>query len=190
MNEWHTQVAEWRDFYALVGTAGATLMGLTFVVISLSPRTIMDREDAVRSSTTPIMAFFTTVVFVAVLMLVPRVAPFLRGLMFVVIALIGLVYMCTTGTYQSWRQSDLGYDDLLWYVLWPFVAYIALLVGGIEVWRNQGIGMYIGAASVVFFLLIGVRNAWDVVLAVARISAGRDPTGKELAKEEAADKTP
>ena len=190
MNEWHTQVAEWRDFYTLLGTSGATLMGLTFVVISLSPGTLVERPDAVRSYTTPIMAFFTTIVFVAVLMLVPRLAPFVRGLLFVIIAVIGLAYMCSTGTYRNWRETELGFDDLLWYVVWPFAAYFALLIGGIEVWRNQSIGLYVAGASVVFFLLIGIRNAWDVVLAVARAAAGGDPTGRPRPPETPPKSTP
>jgi len=175
LNEWHRAVVEWRDFYALVGTAGATFMGLTFVVITLSPKTIIDREDAVKSYTTPIMAFFTTIVVLSVFMLVPRLSSNLHALAFAILGAVGIFYMCTTGTYQSWKKSELGFDDLLWYVLWPFLAYVALLVAALEIWRGNEIGLYIGGGASLFFLIIGIRNAWDVVLAVARISAGGEP---------------
>ena len=36
------QLAPWHDFYALAGTAAATLMGLLFVALSLNPAVMAD----------------------------------------------------------------------------------------------------------------------------------------------------
>ena len=41
---WTHQLEIWHEFYLLVGTAGVALTGLLFVIVSLGPRVIADRQ--------------------------------------------------------------------------------------------------------------------------------------------------
>lgn len=173
MDDWARRMVEWHDLYAFIGTAASTLMGLTFVVITLSPRTVVEREDAVKAFTTPIMAFFGTIVVLAVVMLVPRLAPLETGIAFAIVGLIGIGYMYSTGTYRIWRDSELGVDDLVWYVILPSVGYLALVAVAVEMWRSDPVALYVAGGTVLLFLIVGIRNAWDVVLEVARQSSKR-----------------
>jgi hypothetical protein len=53
---------DWHDFYLLIGTASATLVGLTFVTASVGARYFTrEREAALKSFLTPIVMHFAAV---------------------------------------------------------------------------------------------------------------------------------
>lgn len=171
MNDWAQQIAGWHDFQLLIGTAGATLMGLTFVAVSLAPEVIADRTSTVvRAFTTPIVAFFATVLIVALILLVPQLTPQIMGVPFAVIGISGFIYVLTTGVHSQWRTLELGIDDWIWYLGLPLVAYGAMLAGGISLWFAPLRATYAVAAAMLLLLVVGIRNAWDVLLAIARQS--------------------
>ena len=63
---WLQQMEAWHDFYVITGSAAAGLTGLMFVVVSLSPGTVVDRTAiGVRAFVTPTVVYFTTVLVVA-----------------------------------------------------------------------------------------------------------------------------
>ena len=69
---WTHQLEAWHEFFILVGTAGLTLTGLLFVVISLGPRVAADRHAAgVRAFVSPNAVYFTSALVVSALFLVP-----------------------------------------------------------------------------------------------------------------------
>lgn len=171
MNDWVQQIQGWHDFQLLIGTAGATLMGLTFVAVSLAPEVIADRTTTVvRAFTTPIVAFFATVLIVALIVLVPQLTPAIMGGLFAVIGIIGMIYILTTGVHGQWRTLELGIDDWVWYLGLPLVAYGGILAAGIALWMASFWSTYAVSAAVLLLLIVGIRNAWDVVLAIARQS--------------------
>lgn len=80
MNEWTQQLGRWHDFYLLIGGASATLMGLTFVAVTLAPDVIAARASGeVRPFVTPIVALFATVLVVSVVLLIPLLMPLRRA---------------------------------------------------------------------------------------------------------------
>jgi hypothetical protein len=164
----------WHDFYLLIGTAAATFMGLTFVAVTLAPKVIAARTfTAVRAFVTPIVAYFATVLvvsLVALLPLAPDSAPHKEAILLAVIGLVGAIYVPSTGVQKQWREMELGADDLLWYAAWPFVGYLLALAAAFTLWRSLESGAWIVAADVMLFLIVGIRNAWDVVIAIARES--------------------
>jgi hypothetical protein len=157
---------EWHDFYAFTGTAAATLMGLMFVVVSLGQRKLASEEGtrATRAFFTPIVVFFATVIVVAMLMLIPNTAPSALGALLVALAVIGISYMIASGAHSTWLTSDLGFDDLMCYVVLPYSAYVAIGVAGFAISRSASFGFCIAAGAMLLLLLIGVRNAWDLVV--------------------------
>jgi hypothetical protein len=57
---------EWHDFYVLVGTAGATLLALLFVAVSLGAGYLTEEHQlATRTFMSPVVVHFTSVFFPA-----------------------------------------------------------------------------------------------------------------------------
>jgi hypothetical protein len=62
----------WHDFYLLVGTAGATLLALLFVAVSLGTGFLTEeRQGATRTFMSPVVIHFTSVFFLSAVALFP-----------------------------------------------------------------------------------------------------------------------
>lgn len=167
MDVWLQRVGEWREFYLFTGTAAATLMGLMFVVMSLSERALASQrgQGAVRVFFTPIVAFFATEMAVSMLVLIPAITPLWLGLGLAVVGVLGVAYMLGSGVRARWRERwDLDTDDWFWYFLLPLACYGVVVAGAVFVWRSSAYGVYGVAVVMGALLLIGVRNAWDLVV--------------------------
>jgi hypothetical protein len=167
MDTWLQRVGEWREFYVFTGTAAATLMGLMFVVMSLTQQTLASRraEGAVSAFFTPIVAFFATEMVVSMLVLIPAITPQWLGIGLVIVGVVGSAYMLVRGFHARWRRRwDLDVDDWIWYFLLPAASYGVVIVGGVYVWHASAYGVYGVAVVMGALLLIGVRNAWDLVV--------------------------
>src|SRR5260370_28076673 len=65
-------VRDWRDFYALLGAASATLVGLLFVAASIGASTFREEHrDPLGSFLTPTVVHFSAILFASILASVP-----------------------------------------------------------------------------------------------------------------------
>jgi hypothetical protein len=65
-------MAEWHEFYALVGATAGTLIGLLFVVISLgADHAVKGDEHRARVFVTPVLVHFAALLFLALAMVAP-----------------------------------------------------------------------------------------------------------------------
>lgn len=173
MNEaWLRQLEAWRDFYVLVGTVAATLMGLFFVIVSLGPQVVATETErrTTRALISPNVGFFTTAVIVSALMLIPAITPSVLGAILAIGSISALVYLISVQAFRQWRLNHLPWTDLVWFVSLPFPGYLMLLISAAGIWTQAAFGLYSLAASVILLLVIGIHNAWDVVLWVAQQS--------------------
>lgn len=166
MEEWFRELEAWHDFYVFAGTAAATLMGLMFVVMSLGQRTLATEEgtQATRAFFTPIVVFFATIIVLAILMLMPHAPAPALALLLAILAIAGLWYMIGSRAHSVWRTNKLGVDDLFWYVLLPYLGYAIIGVSAVGILKSATFGLYGEAAAILLLLLIGMRNAWDLVV--------------------------
>lgn len=166
MHRWLGELAGWHEFYSFAGTAAATLMGLLFVVMSLGQRLLAtdEGERATRAFFTPIVIFFGTVIVVAMFMLIPHASSGALGVLLGVIALAGLAFMIASGAHRAWRISELGVDDLFWYVVLPYLGFAVIGASGVCIWKDVAVGFYALAGAVVLMLVVGIRNLWDLVI--------------------------
>jgi len=170
---WVRQLEAWHDFYVIVGAAAAQLMGLMFVVVSLSTNVGVPRSGAaVRAFLSPTVVFFATIVLVAAAITVPPLPPLALGVLLAAGGAGGVTYMVATRGHQMWRESRLDRLDWWWYVGLPFAAYLALAGAGAAVLNAARLGLHLVAAAVVTFLIVGIRNAWDLVLFMTRQPPG------------------
>jgi hypothetical protein len=169
MTAWLQQIHAWHEFYLLVGTSVAALTGLMFVVVSIGPEVIIARPTGgVRAFVTPIVVYFTTVLVVSAVMLMPHVGPVVLGVMLLLGGVAGLAYIVWIGTYKQWRESELQWDDLVWYVALPVLGYVLMLAAGIGIWMRSAFGPFTLGAATILLTVVGLRNAWDLVLWFAR----------------------
>lgn len=163
---WLHRLDVWRDFYTFTGTAAATLMGLMFVVVSLVQRVLTTEEGraAVGAFFTPIVAFFATEIVVTMLLLIPAITATWLALSLAGVGIVGVAYMVASGVHARWRKGDLDLDDWIWYFVLPAASYVIIIVSAVAVWNASAYGMYGIAVVMGVLLLIGVRNAWDLVV--------------------------
>jgi hypothetical protein len=61
-------------------------------------------------------------------------------------------------------EDPFDWRDWLWYLLLPTGSQLLLLVAAIGLWRGDERALLAMAGAVVLLLVVGVRNAWDLVL--------------------------
>ena len=82
---------EWHEFYLLLGTAGATLVALLFVAVSLAAGSLDQRRaNAVRVYMSPVVIHFTDVLFMSAMGLAAVSATLLAAVI-AAAAVIGIV---------------------------------------------------------------------------------------------------
>jgi hypothetical protein len=160
---------EWHDFYILVGTAAATLLGLLFVAVSLGAGYLTEeRQSATRTFMSPVAIHFTSVFFLSAVALLPsHQANFLAALIGAT-ALIGVV-ISTYITIQVVR-TDMTYyiQDYLAYGLLPGLAYLVLLTAAVSIYLQKDFGLNALAGALLLLAIANIRNAWDLTLTMAR----------------------
>jgi hypothetical protein len=162
---WTHQLETWHEFYLLVGTAGLTLTGLLFVVISIGPRVTADRHaTSVRAFVSPNAVFFTTALVVSSLFLVPGLSARVIGVLLSCGAGASLAYLAYTRAHQKWRHHKLPPVDWIWFVGMPLLSYLLLLFAGVGFLVDISFAMYGVAAGLILLVITGIRNAWDLVL--------------------------
>jgi L-asparagine transporter-like permease len=158
-------LTEWESFYVIVGSSGAALTGLQFVVMALIA------ESSRRSTGREISAFGTPTVihFCAVLLISAIVSAPWHALSSVAYALgacgfAGLTYMLIV--IRRARQQT-GYrpvfEDWLWHVVLPLVAYALVLIVASLLTSHSARLLFLVALAALLLLFIGIHNAWDTI---------------------------
>lgn len=181
-------LAAWETFYVIVGSSGAALTGLQFVVIALVA------ESRMRSGAREIDAFGTpTIVHFCAVLLVSAIlsAPWL-GLVGVSVALgvcglAGVVYGLIV-LKRARRQTGYKpvFEDWLWHTVLPLLAYALLSLAGIFLRTYPRRVLFIVGATALLLLFIGIHNAWDTVtyIAVEHMQKGKHPDETEPIKSD------
>jgi len=174
---WLKDVEAWHDFYVVVGGAAAGLTGLMFVVVSLGPKVIATRGSAgVRGFVTPTVVYFATVLIVAALMTIPLLHPRPLAAILAVGGIGCAISLLSAGAHLQWRKSKLGVGDWLWYIGLPILSYLLILTSAGQIWRGGRFALDTLAAAAILFLIIGIRNAWDLVLWMAQETGREEKT--------------
>ena len=169
-----TILSDWQNFFMLMGTAAATLTGLMFVVTTLIAGIdahLSTLNAAVSAYNTPTVVQFGTVLLLAGLLSAPwqtfaslSMLLGLLGLGMVLYSIIVMRRMRRVPNYQS------TLEDWLWYLAFPLLANILLMVSAFMLPTRAFSALYIVGSAMMLLLLVGIRNAWDMVtfLAVER----------------------
>ena len=165
----------WDNFFLMMGSAGGGLIGLLFVVITLTAG--FERNQAQRGQAlymTPTMVHFAVVLAISAVAEIPKLPRVgFAGLAALALAL-GLINAARACIGISRPRPNAGpphWSDLPLYGIAPaglYVVGLGLCVGIYfdVAWTGPAL-----AAGLLVLLLMAVRNAWDLVISIAPMAA-------------------
>ena len=167
-------LSNWQNFYMIMGTAAATLTGLMFVsttILAGIDTHVPTANAGIAAFNTPTVVHFCTVLLLAGILSAPWQA-FSRLSLLLGLLGVGMVFYSIIILRRMRRvphyQSTL--EDWSWYLALPLIANILLIVAAFLLPNNPSLALYIVGSAMMLLLLVGIRNAWDMVtfLAVER----------------------
>jgi hypothetical protein len=156
----------WDNFFLVTGPAAGSLIGLLFVVVTLTAG--RDRESTLRGAAlylTPTVFHFGVVMAISAVAMAPGLTATETALIVGAIALYGVGY---TGliAWRLWnadRQVKPHWSDVWMYGGMPPIVYFLMVIAtGIEFYR-PAFAPYVIALMLMALLFMGIRNAWDLV---------------------------
>ena len=161
---------EWHDFYLLIGGASGALIGLLFVVASLTG--YLDEQQTERGREifiSPTVYHFAVVLGVGGLSMAPHVPIRIGALIVAAAGLTGLGYMVVVLRDFVLKRTPLPphWTDPWFYSVLPGVAYAAMAGAGLLMAFDPLAGAMLLAASQGGLLAVGIRNAWDLITWIA-----------------------
>jgi len=155
----------WESFYVIVGSSGAALTGLQFVVMALIA------ESSRRSTGREISAFGTPTVihFCAVLLVSGIVSAPWHSLSSVAFALgacgfagvaYGVIVIRRALQQTGYRPV---FEDWLWHTVLPLIAYALVLAASCLLPSRPQRPLFVVALAALLLLFVGIHNAWDTI---------------------------
>jgi hypothetical protein len=187
VNDAASPLTAWENFYVIVGSSGAALTGLQFVVMALVAESrAKSSHREIAAFGTPTVIHFCAVLLISAILSAPWRALSNAALVLGICGAAGVAYALIVirrarliVVRQALRQS--GYkpvlEDWLWHAVFPFIAYAALLVAAVVLPGNPATPLFVIAAAVLLLLFIGIHNTWDTMtyIAVERRSPKESP---------------
>jgi hypothetical protein len=166
----------WDNFYFLIGSASAGLIGLLFVVVTLTAG--FERSQATRGASlylTPTALHFAVVLSVSAVAVAPRLAVSTQAAVVGLIALVGLVN--TVGVCIGIGRPPAGPETPHWSDFWlygvvPTAIYLGLCAAAVGLGVGAEWAVPAMAALLLVLLLTAIRNAWDLVTWIAPKRSG------------------
>ena len=161
---------DWENFYLIIGPSAGALIGLMFVVVTLSQgRDAHQYETGKHLYTSPVVWHLGVVLGLSAAAVAPPITPLLFGLASGVLALIGIVFGLRS-TIGIARQRLTGTDtafDTWFYGVFPTVTYVAMAAAAVAMligsrWAETAI-----AASLMALLMVSFHAEWDLVTFLA-----------------------
>lgn len=171
---------EWHEFYLLIGSAAAVLIGLIFVVISLM-------QDRSRSSVLagaqlymgPIVLGVSFVLVLSAAALMPGMTPDRFAAVTAVVAFWGLFRGIASILGIGRLKNEVHWTDVWFYGVFPSALYLGLGAIALAFWKNLPWGAHGLAVMITLGLLLAIRNEWDLITWIApRSDPAPDPEAR------------
>jgi hypothetical protein len=166
----------WHEFYGLLGTAAAALLALLFVAASIGANVLTyERSGPTRTYLSPVVFHYSNILFLSLFTLIPTQTPAIFGLTLLVAAAGSLIY----SIFIFARLLNDGIADLpdrIAYGAIPIAVYTAGLVAAYLLFTGSTkASLNVLAGASLALLLVNIRNAWDLMLALARRARQEQP---------------
>lgn len=158
----------WHDFFVLLGTAAAALVALLFVAVSVGVGFLSFRSAAgTRMYMSPVVVHFTGVLFACAAGLVPGLGAVSCAWLFGAGAASGIIYSVIIAV-PILRNPATDLDDKICHGVVPPISYVLGLIAAVLFYRGSPAAPDVLAVTFVVLLAGNIRNAWDLVLFMAR----------------------
>ena len=158
-------LSHWESFYVIVGSSGAALTGLQFVVIALVAdvrRKSSSRE--IDAFATPTIVHFCAVLLISAILSAPWASWTKPS---VALALFGVAGAGYALIIARRARRQVGYvpvlEDWLFHVGLPFMSYALTGVAALMLSAHATGALFVIAAMTLVLLFVGIHNAWDTV---------------------------
>ena len=160
-------LASWHEFYALLGTASATMIALLFVAASVGSGVFSsDRRAPLRVFLSASVVHFSGILAASLIVLSPLRSQILFGSLIIAGGFVGLGYYGLT-----WRDTvrddlfkRIDLEDRIWYAFLPVAGYLLETSSGVTLVFRIEPGWPALAVSMGVLLLVGIHNAWDITV--------------------------
>jgi hypothetical protein len=167
----------WENFYLIVGPSAGALIGLMFVVVTLTAGRDRDQvEMGKHLYSSPIVWHLGVVLLLSGAAVAPGMGPRLFGTLSAGLALLGLA-MATRSAVGIIRRRYTGADsifDMWWYGIIPGISYVGLGAAAVSVLVGASWSADAVAAALMALLLVSIHAEWDLVTFLA---PGAKPSG-------------
>jgi hypothetical protein len=166
MDPFSAAVDIWHDFYLMIGTAAATLVGLLFVSLSLNADAIiLPANSDLRALAEQTFSTFLYILSFAIFFLIPHQEPLGLGLPLLAVGGIGL-YRTVRNFFRT-RPSQTrvwGRGNLALRFITPLICFFALIIISISVLIGRTGGLYWLIPVMISLVVAASINAWDLLL--------------------------
>jgi hypothetical protein len=162
-------LSAWHEFYGLLGTAAAALLALLFVAASIGASVLTpERASATRTYISPVVFHYSNILFLSLIALIPELTPTAFGIT-ILVATAGSLFYSVYIFQRLLRDGIADLADRLAYGAVPLVAYsVGLVSAYLLLTRTAEVSLYLLAAATLLLLVVNIRNAWDLLIALAR----------------------
>jgi hypothetical protein len=174
---------DWHEYFFMIGSSAAALIGLMFVVVTLTAG--RDREQIERGKhlyTSPVVWNLGVVVLLSGAAIAPTMPTVLFGLLAGGLALIGFAAGVRSAVGIA-RIPVSGAEnmsfDVIWYGAAPAAAYVGLGAAAAGMLMTSSWAAGAVAAALMALLLVSIHAEWDLVTFLAPTA----PAGTEKTRE-------
>ncbi len=163
-------LTEWHEFYGLLGSAAAALVALLFVAVSIATDVLTTDPESRRNTATymtPVVFHYANILFLSLIVLIPTQTWESFGIV-IAAASIGSFGYSLFVMLRVHRNSISDLSDRLGYGAVPMLCYTAGLVSSWLILKEERAGLDVLAAAALALLVVNIRNAWDLMLSLAR----------------------
>jgi energy-converting hydrogenase Eha subunit A len=155
----------WESYYVIVGSSGAALTGLMFVVVTLIRDSRRRRsEQAIAAFSTPTILHFGAALLISAVLSAPWRSLGAVGLTIGLIGAVGIAYVATVfARMRTLSEYSAVLEDWIWHLVLPLIAYVTFVVTAFPLARHPEPSLFGVAGATLLLLFVGIHNAWDIV---------------------------
>jgi hypothetical protein len=160
----------WENYYLMIGSAAGALIGLMFVVVTLTAG--RDRAEVERGKhlyTSPIVWHLAVILMLSGAATIPGIRASIFAIAAGGLALLGMAIgvRSAAGIFRNPGAPDSPLFDMFWYGLAPAIAYVGLAGAALAVLCGRPWGTTAVAVDLMALLLVSIHAEWDLVTYLA-----------------------
>jgi hypothetical protein len=159
------ELAKWDSFYVIVGSAAGALIGLQFVVLTLTAeRPPAGAAEAGSAFASPTIVHFGVAFFLSALVRAPWQAITILAVLWGLMGFGGVAYtVIVSRRMRKQIAYEPQFEDWLFHVVLPFAAYAILGLSSFAARSRTGEALFGVGGAALLLVFIGIHNAWDGV---------------------------